>query len=164
MAADNSSRLPEKEYIAPNQHSWPETAARMEENHGKKRPCGKVDSTLTAQHIGVPNRKRATNNDPYGAGEQSGKRTKPDVRSAAANDRACAVPKAELLPTLPPTLLPSLLLPLPPPIPPPTPLPTPRPPPASPPFPTPFHASHSPYTHNPYYFHPPLSQPVYSHS
>jgi len=26
MAADNSSPLPEKEYIAPNQHSWPETA------------------------------------------------------------------------------------------------------------------------------------------
>jgi hypothetical protein len=48
----------------------------------------KVDSTLMAQHIGEPNRKCATNNNPYGAGEQSGKWAKPDVRSAATNARA----------------------------------------------------------------------------
>src|SRR5713226_9365031 len=53
-----------------------------------KRPNGKVDSALTAQHIGEPNRKRTTNDDPYGAGEQSGKRAKPDACSAAANTQA----------------------------------------------------------------------------
>ena len=56
-APDNCSRLPEKENIAPNQHTWPETAARMGENRGKKRRQGKVDGTLTAQHIDEPNRK-----------------------------------------------------------------------------------------------------------
>ena len=51
---------------------------------------GKVDSVLTAQHIGEPNRKRPANNDPYGAGEQSGKHAKPDVRSVVANEQARA--------------------------------------------------------------------------
>ncbi|KAI0273022.1 hypothetical protein BGY98DRAFT_1099611 [Russula aff. rugulosa BPL654] len=52
--------LPEKEVIGPNQLSWLETAARMGVQHDKKRQGkGKVDSALTAQHIGVPNRKRA---------------------------------------------------------------------------------------------------------
>lgn len=38
--------------IAPNgrnQYSWPEMAARMGENSGKNRRCGKVDSVLMAQ-------------------------------------------------------------------------------------------------------------------
>jgi uncharacterized protein YbjT (DUF2867 family) len=79
-------------------------------SHGK----GKVDSALTAQHIGEPNRKRAADNDPYGAGEQSGKHVKPDACSAAANARAHAaaeraVPKAEPPPT--PLLPPALPLP-----------------------------------------------------
>ncbi|KAF8491687.1 hypothetical protein F5888DRAFT_1807194 [Russula emetica] len=84
-----------------------ETAARMGEKRGKKHGSGKVDSSLTAQHIGEPNHKRAGDNDPYGAGEQSGKRAKLDARSVAANVRACAaqewaVPKAEPPPTQPP--------------------------------------------------------------
>jgi hypothetical protein len=164
--------LPEKENIGPHQRSWPETAARMGVKRGNKsRGTGKVDSALTAQHIGEPNRKRAADSDPYGAGEQSGKRAKPDARSAAANARAraAAEPKAEPPFTqLPPPTLP-LSTPLPPPtLPPSTPLPPPTPLPASLPLPTPLHASHppySPYTYNPYYYHPPpLSQPVYSHS
>jgi hypothetical protein len=85
MADENGSQLSEKEYIAPNQHSWPETAAQMGETHRKKRTHGKVDSALMAQHIGEPNRKRTTNDDLYGAGEQSSKRAKPDARSATAN-------------------------------------------------------------------------------
>jgi hypothetical protein len=157
-AAGDGSHLPEKENLGPNQRSWPETAVQMgvrrgNKSHGK----GKVDSALTAEHIGEPNRKRPADNDPYGAGEQSGKRAKPDARSAAANARARAakraVPKAEPPPSLPP---PSLPLPL---LPPPS-----LPPPAS--LPLPAALPHSPYTYNPYYFHPPLSQPVgiYSHS
>jgi hypothetical protein len=156
-ATDDSSRLPEKENIAPNQHTWPETAARMGEKRGKKR--GKVDSALTAQHIGEPNRKRPGNSDPYGAGEQSGKRAKPDARSAAANSRArikAEPPPTQLpLPTLPP---PTPALPPPTPLPPPASLPLPAPPP---------HASFPPYTPVMYNSYPPpapLSQPMYSHS
>jgi hypothetical protein len=163
--------LPEKENFGPNQRSWPETASRMGVKRGNKcREKGKVDSALTAQHIGEPNRKRAADDDPYGAGEQSGKRAKPDARSAAANARARAaaerasLPKAEPPPTqlpLSPTLPPPTPLPPPASFPPPTPLP-----PASLPLPAPPpHALSPPYP--PYYFHPPpapLSQPMYSHS
>jgi hypothetical protein len=103
---DNGSRLPEKEQIAPNQLSWPPTAARMGVKRGEKRRRGKVDSALTAEHIGVPKRKR-TNDDPYGAGEQSGKRAKPDAVSTAANARARAAaerpPPASLPTRLPPS-------------------------------------------------------------
>ncbi|KAH9006032.1 hypothetical protein EDB84DRAFT_1573053 [Lactarius hengduanensis] len=53
------------------------------------RARGKVDSACTAEHIGNINRKHnRENDDPYGAGEQSGKRVKPDARSAAANSNA----------------------------------------------------------------------------
>jgi hypothetical protein len=151
---DDSSRLPEKENIAPNQHTWPETAARMGEKRGKKHGRGKVDSALTAQHIGEPNRKRPGDSDPYGAGEQSGKRAKPDARSAAANSRARI--KAEPPPTQfpPPTLSPALPLPAPPP--PPASLPLPAPPPHAS-FPTPV-------MYNSYPPPAPLSQPMYSHS
>src|SRR5260370_21367994 len=57
----NGSPLPEKENIAPNQHSCPETAMQTGVKHVNKRPNGKVDSTLIAQHIGQPNLKRPTN-------------------------------------------------------------------------------------------------------
>jgi hypothetical protein len=50
---------------------------------GEKRR-GKVDSGLTAEHIGIPKRKRPID-DPYGAGEHSGKRAKPNAVLAAAN-------------------------------------------------------------------------------
>jgi hypothetical protein len=69
MVTDGSP-LPEKEIIGPNQRSWPETAAQMGVKHSNNCGKGKVDSALTAQHIGKPNRKRAADNDPYGAGEQ----------------------------------------------------------------------------------------------
>src|SRR5258707_12556951 len=85
----NGSPLPEKENIAPNQHSWPETAARMGVKCVNKRPNGKVDSALMAQHIGEPNCKCAANDDPYGTGEQSGKWAKPNACSATTNTQAC---------------------------------------------------------------------------
>jgi hypothetical protein len=81
---DNGSRLPEKEQIAPNQLSWPPMVACMRVKHGEKRRHGKVDSALTAEHIGTPKCKH-TNDDPYGVGEHSGKRAKPDAVSTAAN-------------------------------------------------------------------------------
>ena len=68
----------------------------------KKCQSDKVDSALTAEHIGEPNRKRATNNDPYGAGKQFDKRAKPDAHSATANTRAymSEMRKTEPLPTI----------------------------------------------------------------
>ena len=102
-ATGDGSHLPEKENIGPNQLSWPETAAQMGVKRGNKRQGkGKVDSALTAQHIGEPNRKRAADNDPYGAGEQSGKRAKPDARSAAANARVRAAEEQAVLKAEPP--------------------------------------------------------------
>src|SRR5229473_6465304 len=86
----NGSPLLEKENIAPNQRSWPETAMQMGVKCVNKCPNGKVDSTLTAQHIGEPNRKRTANDNLYGAGEQLGKQAKPNARSAAANTQARA--------------------------------------------------------------------------
>src|SRR6266566_5007333 len=150
MAAGDGSHLPEKENISPNQYSWPETTMQMGVRHGntgKSHGKGKVDSALTAEHIGEPNHKHPANNNLYGAKEQSGKHAKPNARSAAANARAHAaaeraVPRAEPPPMLPPPIL--------------------LPPPVSLPLPAPLPASHSPHIYNPYFFHPPLSQPVYS--
>jgi hypothetical protein len=51
--------LPKKLNVPPNQHSWPETAAVM---------------------AAKPKTKRKTNLDPYGGGERSGKKAKPDAR------------------------------------------------------------------------------------
>jgi hypothetical protein len=86
--SDNASWLPEKEWIGPNQLSWPPMAARMGVKQGEKRR-GKVDSARTAEHISIPKHKRG-NNNPYGAGKESGKRAKSDAVSAAANDQAHA--------------------------------------------------------------------------
>ena len=102
-------QLPEQEQIAPNQHSWTETAQRMGVKRGKKRH-GKVDSALTAEHIGEINRKRnREDEDPYGAGEQSGKRAKQDARSAGANSRARATEPRPMGPLPPPSSLPPRL-------------------------------------------------------
>ena len=123
MAIDDGSWLPEKESIAPNQHTWLETAARMGEKHGTKRSRGKVDSALMAQHIGEPNCKCMTDNDPYGAGEQSSKRAKPDARSADANAQARKAAEQEALKAEPPLPPASQPLPTPLPLPPMLPLP-----------------------------------------
>ena len=166
---DSASRLPEKEQIAPNQLSWPPTAARMGVKRGEKRRR-KVDSALTADHIGVPKRKRPTD-DPYGAGEHSGKRAKPDAVSTAANTRARAAKEKAAerppLPTAPPASLPTRL-------PSPASLPTCLPPPASlpvrlpPPSPAPYaqtYPMHAPalYSRPAHFPIPsvPYSQPTY---
>jgi hypothetical protein len=58
--ADHANLLPKPVKIAPNQHSWTETAAVM----GAR-----------------PKTKRKQHEDPYGAGERSGKKAKPDARA-----------------------------------------------------------------------------------
>ena len=118
---DQRSWLPEKEQIAPNQLSWPPTAARMGVKHGENRRHGKVDSALMAEHISVPKHKRPMD-DPYGAGEDSGKCTKPDAVLAAANAwahmaeeraslKAAECPPSSLPAHLPPSPSPACLPP-----------------------------------------------------
>jgi hypothetical protein len=51
--------LPRAKHVAPNQHSWPETAAVM--------------------GVGVKGKKRTVHTDPYSGGERSGKRAKEDA-------------------------------------------------------------------------------------
>ena len=67
IEAGNGFHLPEKENIGPNQCSWPEMALQIGVKHSNK-ICGKgkVNSVLTAQHIGEPNCKHAGEYDPYG--------------------------------------------------------------------------------------------------
>ena len=72
-------------------------------NKAKK---GKVNSTLTAEHIDKHNHKPTVNHDPYEAGEQSGKHAKPDAHLATTNAQAYTakertVHKAEPPPTQP---------------------------------------------------------------
>ena len=54
---DQRSWLSEKEQIAPNQLSWPPTAAYMGVKRSEIQCHGKVDSMLMAEHIGMPKRK-----------------------------------------------------------------------------------------------------------
>ena len=162
MAVDNA-RLLEKEKIFPNQHFWPEIVVRKGEKRGAKHSQGKVNSVLTAQHIGEPNHMCPTDDNPYGAGEQSGKRANPDACSADANTRAHKAVEQEVLKAELPLLLH---------LPTSQPLPAPRhlapmlPPPASQPFRT-VPPMHTPAMYSPYPFQPPLaplSQLIYSHS
>ena len=87
--AGDGSHLPEKENITSNQHSWPEKATQMGVKWNNKHTNSKVNSTLIAQHIGKPNYKCTTNDNPYGAGKQSSKCAKPDTCFTAANVQAC---------------------------------------------------------------------------
>ena len=131
----------------------------MGEKHGTKRSWGKVDSVLTAQHIGEPNRKRTTDNDLYEAEEQFSKCAKLDARSANANAQACKAAEWEALKAEPP--LPPVSQPLP--------MSLPLPPMLSLPASQLFHmmpAMHAPTMYS-YPFQPPLaplSQPMYSQS
>ena len=54
--------LPKTVVVAPNQHSWPETATVMNAR---------------------PKTKHKRHADPYGGGERSGKKAKPDTRAKA---------------------------------------------------------------------------------
>jgi pyruvate/2-oxoglutarate dehydrogenase complex dihydrolipoamide acyltransferase (E2) component len=88
---EGTSALPEKEKIAPNQKSWPETAERMGVKRRPKRKRLPEERGITEQSIGVTKgKRRRIHQDPYAGGERSGKRTKPDALSATANARARA--------------------------------------------------------------------------
>jgi hypothetical protein len=81
---DGKAALPEKENIAPNQKSWPETAERMGAKKIPRRPCLADERGLTERSIGaVKGKRKRIHNDPYAGGERSGKRAKPDARACA---------------------------------------------------------------------------------
>jgi len=108
LATGDGQQLPEKEMIAPNQLSWPETAEHMGVKWGEK--ChSKVNSALMAELIGELNHKQnCGDEDPYGAGEQSGKCTKPNARLVAANTWVwAAVGSAPVHSAAPPASLPT---------------------------------------------------------
>jgi hypothetical protein len=87
-----SVSLPYKDVIAPNQHSWPETAERMGVKRVSKRKRLPEEHGLTERSIGVAKGKwQRIHQDPYAGGEQSGKHTKPDALSVAANECARAL-------------------------------------------------------------------------
>jgi hypothetical protein len=112
-STEGSSALPEKDFIAPNQKSWTETAERMGVKRGaRRRKCLPEERGITAQSIGAAKgKRRRVHSDPYAGGERSGKRAKPDATSAAANAcaRACAAPPSATAPT--PSVSPKTLAP-----------------------------------------------------
>ncbi|KAH9163689.1 hypothetical protein EDB89DRAFT_1912548 [Lactarius sanguifluus] len=92
-----ASPLPHKERIAPNQHSWMETAESMGVKRAVKRHRLPEEVGLTEKTIGAAKGKRhRVYTDPYAGGERPGKLAKPDALSEAANQkaRACTPPLA----------------------------------------------------------------------
>jgi len=87
-SAEGTSALSDKEFIAPNQKSWSETAARMGVKQPLKQKCLPKEHGLMEQAIGITSRRRCTNNDPYGAGQRSGMQAKPDMLSTDVNRHA----------------------------------------------------------------------------
>jgi hypothetical protein len=120
---EGSKALPEKDFIAPNQKSWTETAERMGVKRGgpkRKCPPAPEERGVTARSIGdAKGKRRRVHTDPYAGGERSGKRAKLDAMSAAANARAraCAAPPSATAPTpsapTEPFALPSATMPTP---------------------------------------------------
>src|SRR6266851_6140272 len=85
---EGSNTLPEKDFIAPNQKSWTETAKRMGVKRGapkRKCPPAPEERGVTAWSISIAKgKRRRVHSDPYTGGKRSGKHAKPDATSAAA--------------------------------------------------------------------------------
>ena len=98
-SVQGSSPLPHRETIAPNQHSWTETAERMGTQKAGKHRRLPEEVGLTQKAIGIAKGKhRQVYADPYAGGERPGKLAKPDAVSAAANLKARAPPLAHSQP------------------------------------------------------------------
>jgi hypothetical protein len=99
---DGRSALPEKDVIAPNQRSWPETAERMGAKKAPKR-CHPDERGLTERSLGaVKGKRKRLHNDPYAGGERSGKRAKRDALSQAAANARVPAPSPLNAPPAPP--------------------------------------------------------------
>jgi len=88
--ANGSRAFPKKDNFNPNQKTWVETTKRMGARKAPRQKPGPSGGNITEQCIGAVKGKRHKYSNLYAAGERSGKRAKPDVVSAAANDRARA--------------------------------------------------------------------------
>jgi hypothetical protein len=88
----SESPLPDKEEIAPNQHSWTETAQQMGVQRRKRHRPATASTTepSATQRIGELNRKcpRLQDKDPYSGGMNSGRHAAPDAQSTAQNVEA----------------------------------------------------------------------------
>jgi hypothetical protein len=105
--AKGTSALPEKERIAPNQKSWPETAERMGVERAPKRKRLPEERGITEKSIGIAKgKRRRIHQDPYAGGERSGKNAKPDALSAMANVRACTNAAPSPIVPFPPSQVP----------------------------------------------------------
>ena len=93
--------LPEKDVIAPNQKSWPETAKCMGAKKDPRCRCLSDEIGLTEYSLGaIKGKQKCLHNDyPYAGGERSGKRAKSDALSQAANARAHVPPNASPVPS-----------------------------------------------------------------
>lgn len=110
-SVNGSSALPTKKRIAPNQHSWTETARAMGVKRVAKRRLPE-EVGLTEKAIGpAKGKRRRVYTDPYAGGERPGRLAKPDAVSASANQQAREralppssqpTPAGPLPPTFPP--------------------------------------------------------------
>jgi hypothetical protein len=100
---EGRNALPEKDVIASNQKSWPETANRMGARKNPRPQCLPRERGLMEHSIGaIKGKRKRLHNDPYARGERSGKCAKRDALFQAANAqaRATAFPDA-LFPDVP---------------------------------------------------------------
>jgi hypothetical protein len=77
--------LPEKDVIAPNQKTWPETAVWMGIKPPRMWKCLPKEHGVTAKSIGIAKSKKWKHTEPYG---KQAKRAKSDAMSAKANEHA----------------------------------------------------------------------------
>ena len=81
---DGKAALPEKENIAPNQKSWPETAKCMGTKKIPRCPCLADEHGLTEHSIGaIKGKHKHIHNDPYAGEECSGEHAKPNACARA---------------------------------------------------------------------------------
>jgi hypothetical protein len=98
-SVQGSNPLPHRELIAPNQHSWMETAKKMGTQKAVKRRRPPKEVGLTEKTIGIAKGKHCrVYTDPYAGGERPGKLAKPNAVSAAANQKAHTPPLAHSQP------------------------------------------------------------------
>ena len=97
--ANGSWALPEKDVFNANQKTWAETAECMgQPRKALKHTHGPVSGNMATECISHAKGKCSCKyTDPYAGGERSGKHTKPDAVSAAANTVACAAMPAPAL-------------------------------------------------------------------
>jgi hypothetical protein len=118
-STEGVSALPEKDRIAPNQKSWPETAKHMGVKRAPRPKWLPEEHGLTEQCIGVAKgKKQHLYQDPYAGGERSGKHAKPDALSPVATaqvraNAACSgpAPASPLVPAFSPLVPASVRVP-----------------------------------------------------